>query len=127
MAKRSFICNKCGKKLKNKNGLVQHENKCNGEIKYGLKICEFCNEYKKYKSLNKHKKACHCKKFFNIYQKFLDFLFKLVILYNKKNEKNNIAKYNNEKINIIKNLKLEECKTEEEKKNVEKEIKKKIF
>ena len=70
-----------------------------------------------------HELSCEKYIFFHRYGHFLDFIYKLIILYNKKNNKNKYARFAKEKKYFIKNEKLKNCKNEEEIKQVEKEFK----
>ena len=113
-----FKCEKCGKICKSKRGLTQH--KCqndNNDNKY--KICPFCDDLQNEKNYKRHKMRCHKKLFFNLFSKFLNFLYKIIILYNNKNNIDNFLRFNEEKKYFIfqekiKNKNENEIKKEEE-------------
>ena len=113
-----FKCEKCGKICKSKRGLTQH--KCqndNNDNKY--KICPFCDDLQNTKNFKRHQMRCHKKLFFNLFSKFLNFLYKIIILYNNKNNIDNFLRFNEEKKYFIfqekiKNKNENEIKKEEE-------------
>ena len=116
-------CTKCNAFIaKNLKALSAHTRQCNGVPKSKIGLCEFCNRNYDSKNFERHRVNCHKKKFFDTYGTFLNFLYKLVILYNLQNEKNNLLRFTNEKKYFIYNKKIEN-KNEKEKKEELKELK----
>lgn len=93
-----FKCEKCGKICKSKRGLTQH--KCQNDNDNKFKICLFCKNIQDAKNFKRHQMRCHKKLFFNLFSKFLNFLYKLIILYNNKNNIDIFLRFNEEK-NIL--------------------------
>ena len=149
--KKGTKCPGCKKVFKSVKGATQHKNSCpcllkiekNNKIDYEeiedeeLKkelieekqkyICEFCLNFINKKKKKIHTKICHKKMFFNIYLKFLDFLFKIIIINNNKIINNNIINNINDKKLLVKNYLIENEKDEEKIKKIEKEYKEKNF
>ena len=100
-------CDKCNKLCKTAYGLTQHKKNCTG-VKKEFKICEYCKLFIKRKTYKGHVISCGAKQFYNEYINFFIFLFKLIILYNNQNEKDNILRFNNEKKYYIFQKKTEE-------------------
>ena len=122
MGKYSKIC-ECGECFKNKQALANHKRSCTGIPTSKFKICRFCRRNFLKSRIQMHELSCEKYIFFHRYGHFLDFIYKLIILYNKKNNKNKYARFAKEKKYFIKNEKLKNCKNEEEIKQVEKEFK----
>ena len=122
MGKYSKIC-ECGECFKNKQALANHKRSCSGIPTSRFKICQFCRRNFPKNRIQQHELSCEKYIFFHRYGHFLDFIYKLIILYNKKNNKNKYARFANEKKYFIKNIKLKNCKNDEEIKQVEKEYK----
>ena len=144
-------CSGCKKVFKSVKGATQHKKSCpclikkenNNKIEYEeiedeeLKkelieekknyICEFCLNFINKKKKKIHTKICHKKMFFNVYLKFLDFLFKIIIINNNKIINNNIINNINDKKILIKKYLIENEKDEEKIKEIEKEYEKKDF
>ena len=122
MGKYSKIC-ECGECFKNKQALANHKRSCSGIPVSRFKICQFCRRSFLKNRIQRHELSCEKYIFFKHYGNFLDFVFKLIILYNKKNYKNKYTRFANEKKYFIKNMKLKNCKNDEEIKQVEREFK----
>ena len=130
---KKYECDICGKKCKNKRGLTQHKETHKKiypqsiipleEKEEKLKICDFCKEFIELKNYKRHFRRCHKKIFFKIFSGFLNFLYKLIIFFNKENNNNNILTFENEKKYFIYQEKLKNCNNENEKKEIENELK----
>ena len=122
-------CEYCGFQAKNKKGLANHKRKCNGETmpKSKLYICSICKRMFKKNRIKAHEMSCDKYVFFNKYGSFLNFVFRLVLSYNKQNFKNKFARYVNEKKYIILNIKKKNCTNNDELMKLEKEFKGKDF
>ena len=121
-------CDNCGFSAKNKKGLANHKRKCNGnQIESKLFICKFCKRWFRKDRIKQHEISCEKYIFFKKYGQFLNFIFKLIISYNKQNFKNKFARFISEKKYIILNEKLSKCNNDEEKILIEKEFKEKNY
>ena len=122
MGKYSIYC-KCGYCAKNKQSLANHKRSCIGIPNSKFKICQYCRKCFSKNKIIKHELLCEKYIFFQRYGHFLDFIYKLIILYNKKNNKNKYARFSNEKKYFIKKMKIKNCKNNDEIKKIEKEFK----
>ena len=101
-------CKNCKKLFKTAYGLTQHLKYCTEDKPLNkLKICDVCKQFFNKSKYKKHNVSCQCRQFFNEYGLFFDFLYKLIILYNIQNDKNNLLRFNDEKKYYIFQKKIE--------------------
>ena len=99
---KKFVCSECGKRCKSARGLTQHKEAHKNESiiplneeekKQKQKICSFCGNFIEFKNYKRHFRRCHKKRFFKIFSGFLDFLYKLIIFFNRENENDNNLRF----------------------------------
>ena len=111
-------CPKCNKPCKTRYGLTNHLKEKKKKIYSETRTCPFCHRKFLRRNYQMHVVACESNILFNKYLKFFDFLCKLIVFYNRENEKNAECKFNNEKKYVIftektKNMTEEEKRIEE--------------
>ena len=129
---KKFVCDECGKRCKSARGLTQHKKAHNDENiiplneeekKQKQKGCAFCGDFIEFKNYKRHFRRCHKKRFFKIFSGFLDFLYKLIIFFNRENDNDNNLRFENEKKYFVYQEKLKNCNNESEIKKIEEELK----
>lgn len=118
-----FVCSECGKRCKSARGLTQHKETHKDENiiplneeekKQKQKGCVFCGDFIEFKNYKRHFRRCHKRNFFKFFSGFFDFLYKIIIIFNKTNNNNNNLRFEEEKKYMIYQEKLNNCKNEDE-------------
>ena len=114
-------CKICKKVFKNKRALTQHSKVCVPERNFE-KQCKLCIRFVSKKHYREHFLTCHKRKFFSVFRLFLNFLFRLVMAYNRENEFNKYARFVEIKKYLIYKKKTENITDINKLKELEKEF-----
>jgi hypothetical protein len=117
----SLRCKICKRLFKNKRALTQHKKVCKPK-NTPLKQCEFCQRFTNKKHYRSHFLTCHKRNFFKVFRLFLNFLYRLVVAYNKQNEFNKYARFVEVKKYLIYKKKIENVFDIEKLKKLENEF-----